>query len=98
MEKRLAAQYGKYKRFDWLPSGSIWKEPEDFMMGLLKKDRILNTYWTKKEGSTLKDDLSEIGLQTFALSQDKGFLVLRYSFNNFSECKKENENDQDKAF
>jgi len=44
MEKSIIAGYGDSKRYDFLRSGSIWDEPKDFMMGLLKKKELLNRF------------------------------------------------------
>ena len=41
MEEKLGATYGKHKTMDFLMPGSIWNEPNDWMMGLIKKERIL---------------------------------------------------------
>src|ERR1035437_1964643 len=44
----VSETYGKPEDvFDYVKHGSIWKEPEDWMMGLLKKERTLDAYWTK---------------------------------------------------
>ena len=61
--------------FDFLRSGSLWDKPEDWMMGLVKEDRTLDTFW--KVG-----DVS-IDLEAKALSQEKGYLRLAYQFSNF---------------
>jgi|SRR5208283_134027 len=38
--------YGQPTRnFDFLKGGSIWNEDQDWMMGLAKKERVLDTYW-----------------------------------------------------
>lgn len=44
----IARIYGSGETLDSLISGSIWSEPRDRMMGLLKKERILSGFWNLK--------------------------------------------------
>jgi len=60
--------YGKYERIDFLISGSIWDEPNDFMMGLAKEERYLMANWEKEHDSTLPDDIKIIGVIANATS------------------------------
>ena len=76
MKVALAAAYGTPRAVEYLPSGSIWKEPEDWMMGLLKKERTISALW---EGA-LKNNLNDIVLEALASSQTKGYLELTYEF------------------
>ena len=66
---------------DFLRSGSIWKEPEDWMMGLLKEERILAALWEK----ALPNRIHGIGLEAVALSTEEGFLRLGYEFDGWHE-------------
>lgn len=54
LDQALQEKYGNRKNFDFLRAGSIWDEPKDWMMGLLKKERVLSSYWDKEEGSVLR--------------------------------------------
>ncbi|HOO02692.1 MAG TPA: hypothetical protein PLE76_08260 [Rectinema sp.] len=78
IKKQLALTYGKSKDYDYLKYSSIWKEPQDWMMSLYKKDRILTSFWAKESGSNVPNDLDGIMLEANALSNTKGVLVLRY--------------------
>jgi len=40
IESSLTSKYGTPKHLDYLLPGSIWHEPNDWMMSLLKKERF----------------------------------------------------------
>ena len=86
LEKQLKDVYGKNSRYDFVRKGSIWKEPEDWMMGLLKTERTLTAMWLPKEGSVMKESISGIVLDTMALSNTSGRVSLNYLFSNSEEC------------
>lgn len=77
----LVSVYSKPENdFDFVKAGSLWTEPRDFMMGLLKKDRYLSSNWDARQGSALKDGIVILALDGYALSPDKGYIVLLYEF------------------
>ena len=90
--------YGKYKKTDYLAPRSIWKDADDFMMGLIKNDRYLFCIWERKEGSTLPDDLDSIGVTVSALSSSKGYLSLEYYSNNYDKIQAEKKAKSDSVF
>lgn len=70
----LTANYGKGKATDVLLPGSLWKEPGDWMIGLLKKERYFGFDWEEKKinrsrticrGLCLKRPPSIVGLGAF---------------------------------
>lgn len=93
-EKKLDERYGAHKRADFLASGSIWKEPEDWMTALQKKERYLFTTWSG-ESKALPNNLSKIGLIAAANASDKGYLTIEYSFTNEAECEQESKTKDD---
>jgi hypothetical protein len=73
---------------DNLKAGSIWKEPEDWMAGVLKKERTLVTVWNTPSQNP---QLEGLALEVNALSQEKGYIDVIYEFkgwNEYSESKK----------
>lgn len=72
--------------FDFLQSGSIWKEPQDWMMGLVKKERVLASFWAAPKNTDLPDALSVIAVKANPLSSSKGYITLVYEFDNVDEC------------
>jgi hypothetical protein len=82
--------------FDFLQSGSIWHERNEFMWGLYKKERTLATAWdnTSETNGTapivrhaLPNQIANISLQAVALDVDpnKADLILAYEFNGFNQ-------------
>jgi hypothetical protein len=90
--------YGKYKKYDFLESRSIWDEPDDFMMGLVKKERYLSAFWDKEEGSTLPNDISEISVVAYGQSSSKGYVILSYNSPNRKIIDEEKKAAQDSVF
>ncbi|HDX8364583.1 TPA: hypothetical protein RQN02_003921 [Aeromonas veronii] len=87
-EKKLDERYGSHKRTDFLVAGSIWKEPQDWMMGLHKEDRYLFSVWEGGKKS-LPNDLSQVALVANATNGQEGYLSLEYSFSNKNICDEE---------
>lgn len=82
----LSGKYGPVKmEYDFLMSGSIWKNSNEWMMSLRQKERTLAAFWDKKT-SSLNDSLSGISLEAKALSQNKGYIILSYEFDNIDAC------------
>lgn len=88
MDATLSELYGSSEKTDRLLPGSIWKEPEDWMMGLVKEERFLFAKWPRK-GQVLKNDLDSVFLGVRAKSSDTGYLVLEYLFQNHEQCDEE---------
>lgn len=89
MPKRWSRDTAISKRVDRLLPGSIWNEPEDWMMGLKQKERQLQASWGTKERSQLKNGVRQILLTARALNSSEGYLILQYSFENFASCERE---------
>lgn len=94
----IGKSYGKYKKFDYLQARSIWDEPNDFMMGLVRKERTLAAFWDKEEQSTLPNDISEISVAAYGLSSSKGYIVLIYNSPNKVIIDAEKKASQDSVF
>jgi len=97
MEEKLGATYGKHETMDFLMPGSIWNEPNEWMMGLIKKERVLAALWEKSEGSSLPSDIEQIGLIASSISCDKGYIAIEYSFTNKEACEAELAAQEDDA-
>lgn len=78
----LASKYPlDNKDYEYLTPGSIWNEPRDFMMGLLKKDRYHSAAFNNSKGT-------KVILGVTPLGRTSAFLKLSYEFKNFDECVK----------
>jgi hypothetical protein len=94
MYSSLSEIYGHGQKLDQLLPGSIWHDPQDWMMGLLKKERILQAEWSAGSGSTMRNNLQEVYLVAKATSGDTGYLLLQYNFSNDPQCQEELKNGQ----
>jgi hypothetical protein len=98
IEEALVEKYGAVAdRYDYLQSGSIWNEPEDWAMALYKEERRLASVWTFSPART-EDGLQAILLKASALSPSKGYVSLFYEFSNFDQCLKERNKATNAAF
>ena len=59
----LAKAHGGGEKHHYLRTGSIWHEPEDWMMGLPKQERVLASLWTFDPP---KGEILSIGLEARA--------------------------------
>jgi len=97
MKSKLNKAYGKGETTDLLMPGSIWKEPNDFMMAMIKKERFLMAVWEKDKGSELKGDLVQVALIASPSGRSKGYISLEYAFSNKGKCDKEIAAQEDDA-
>ena len=87
LEVQLAKAYGEPDtRTDRVLEGSLWDEPDEFVMGLLKKERQLQTAWNAADGEALKDGVVEILLNGSAERTDTGRVDVQYRFANYEAC------------
>jgi len=96
--QNLEKNYGKYKKIDYLKRGSIWKDADDFMMGLLKGDRSLIVSFDKESKATLPSDLKEILVGVSAKNQNTGYILLEYYSTKYDIITKEIEEKQNNVF
>lgn len=97
MKGKLEKAYGKHETIDLLMTGSIWNEPNDFMMAMIKKERILLAVWNNEKGSTLVDNIKQVGLIASPSGQNKGYISIVYSFDNEKACEAELAGQEDGA-
>jgi hypothetical protein len=97
LEAQLDRKYGRGKRFDRLDYGAIWKEPNEWMMAVLKKERSLKKFYLAKEGSENLGSITVIVLDADALSRSAGWVSVGYEFADYSKVKQEREQHQTDA-
>lgn len=90
MREALQGKYGEPGNvFDFVRSGSLWDEPQYFMMGLSRGDRSLIAFWGGEGNPMSSANLHAIGLSAKALRTTTGYLTLTYEFSNFGACQEE---------
>lgn len=97
MQKKLEKSYAKHQTMDVLMPDSIWSDPKDFTMAMLKKERFLISIWDVEKGSILPDDIKQIALSAGVTRQDRGYISLEYAFKNYDDCQKELASAEDDA-
>ncbi|CAO97462.1 hypothetical protein [Erwinia tasmaniensis] len=85
----LSSIYGKPENTDFLLSGSIWKEPQDWMMGLNKNERFLSTRWKAAPTAPFKNNLKSVFMEARAKGPSEVYIFLQYDFNNIGACNAE---------
>jgi hypothetical protein len=96
IQEALTQTYGKPSNtFDHLRYGSIWNEPRDWMMGLLKKERTLDYFWMT---GPYPNGITSIELEANALSSEKAYIVLSYEFEGFHEYNQQRKQSANKVF
>ena len=53
MKDKLAKKYGQPEEYDFLLTGSIWNEPNDWMNGIINGERSLIASWESSSNQTL---------------------------------------------
>jgi len=74
----LEKTYGSAKTYDFLRPGSIWDEPNDWMMALRKQERFLAAYWEEKPEGLYQGDILNLGVMVDAVSTETGLFFLEY--------------------
>lgn len=74
----LVERYGKGEHMDVLTPGSIWDEPRDWAMAMMKEERTVVSIWSKENGDRLPPNISTLGIKISALSVDKATIVAEY--------------------
>ena len=81
LDSALKKRYGEGTDMDFLQDGSLWTDPQYWMIGLLKQERHLTTYWNFQASSKLK----LLSLEAQASNTETGQIVLSYEFEGFQE-------------
>jgi hypothetical protein len=89
LEVTLTERYGSSSKLDELRTGSLWKNPNEWMMALLKKERTLAVVWDAESGARLPKDVQTIALQADAITTESGNVKLSVEYNNLDACQKQ---------
>jgi hypothetical protein len=94
LRTQLTSIYGAPKDIDFVKESSneLMSKPENFMLGLLDKERELSCFWSSSDATKLKDNINGVVLEARSLRLNVGYLELSYEFTGW-----ENYVDQIKA-
>ena len=84
----LVERYGPpTANIDYLQSGSIWHDPQDWMMAVAKNERNYGYIWERKAGadSAIWRGIQSVGVFSGS-SGTKGWFILEYDFDNMKDC------------
>ncbi len=87
--------YGTAEIYDHLKEKSIWSERADWMMSLLKKERVLTAFWMSPKSL---NHISAIELEAHSLTISAGYLLLGYEFDGWDEFADSIRAKQDQVF
>ena len=70
----------------------MWNDTKYWMMGLFKKERYYDAFWSNDIGSNLpQNNIKHISVRTYVISTEQGYIGLNYEFLNINECSNEYE-------
>jgi hypothetical protein len=91
LAETMQLKYGKYsEKVNYIGQDVYRRNPQFWMMGL-KEESILYAYeWMQgKTDKPLPNNIENIEIAADAASTDSGTVIIRYTFKNYSECKKD---------
>ena len=89
LKDALTSVYGKPEVLDLLMPGSLWKNSNEWMMGLYKQDRSLIAEWNSSNTIPFKSDIKRITMAARAENSSTGYIMVQYSFTNQPTCEAE---------
>lgn len=92
LKQALTQRYGTPSNdFDFLRAGAIWKEPNEWMWSISKKERTLASFWGS-ETNPAKNPVKYIALQAKGVSPEVALISVGYELTNASKCMDEIKN------
>ncbi len=83
VEDQLREKYGAPTRtLDELASGSVWRQPTEWMVALAREERYLLLSWSAAKEAQLPPRLASIELTVQALNPTTALVKLTYRFDN----------------
>lgn len=96
LESQISSVYGAaVDNLDRLLPGSIWDEPEDYMMSLRKNERIRIIKW---ETDSAQYGFRTIYLGAGALSVETAYINIEYYYPSDDQCEKISEESEASSF
>jgi len=85
--KQLKPKYGiETEKIDELFYGSIWDEPDDWMMGIRKNERFYIYAWQPEDGFKPVGEVAHLGVFAQAVSSHAGYVKLDFFFKREPQC------------
>jgi len=85
--KQLRPKYGiETQKLDFLSPYSIWDEPDEWMMGVLKEERRYIYSWDADDGFKPVGEVAKIYVAALAAASDAGYVKLDFHFKREPLC------------
>lgn len=99
LARQIESKYGAgFKKYDFLASGSIWDDPDDWTMGLTQNERVYAYFWSAEDGYEPRDHVQQLAVTVNGLDRSDGWVQVVFEFDNFEACKAEEDAKQADAF
>ena len=74
----MKTTYELERQLDFARPGSLWNKPRDFMMGLLKNDRVLTAFFKDGHGG-------HVIIEPSATDNSTGYITVSYEYQGWDE-------------
>lgn len=78
--------YGEGKLTDEIDTDGYWGADRDWMMSIVKGERTYGAHWDNITAIRDRSDIKFITLSVSGISEETGYLLLDYNFDNTEEC------------
>jgi len=96
ISNQVSSIYGEPSEVvDFLFPGSIWDEPEDYMMSLVEGERLTFTTW---DVDPEVHSFNKVGVMQSALRRDTGYVSIEYYFPKNDDCNEIIDNNEASSF
>lgn len=93
--EQVSKKYGDVEKGDILLSTSIWNEPDEWLMGIMQKERVYN-YIGDVEPPI--EEIKKYGVMALATSSDVGYVVVEFHTVNYEKCEEAETRDGASSF
>lgn len=97
VKRALEKKYGEGEAVEYLRSGALWDEPDEWVMAIHQSERTHAYVWNDVSSDD-GDAFSLIQLWIEAVSSDTAFVILEYRSPDFDACNDSIEASQNSAF
>jgi len=100
LASQVASVYGQnYIKYDFLRSGSIWNEPEDWMIGLFKEERVYAYSWDSDNTDPfVSRKVLSVFIGSISLDKNSGAIFIEFSGTNYDTAKSDVRENQSSSF
>ena len=98
IRKQIDTVYGPSRIEDFLETGSIWRNANEWTTAIFKHERTYQFVWGKKAGPIISNNVVKISASVQAFDHSSTYLLILFVFKNYEACKAEMNGAASKAF